>query len=180
MTVHYLTPYATDKNYGRELNERIAELPDGWICLRDSDFCFLTPEYGRQIAKVAETTDFALIGCMTNRLGRPIQRHTLEMCNEWDVRVHYKRAMERQRDNWGVVEDITAKKWVAGMFMLFHKSTWEQVKFKENCLTWDDQFSEDVRGIGGKLGLMTGLYGFHLYRIWADFPLFANQHLVNK
>jgi len=180
MTIHYLTPYATDKNYGRELNERISELSDGWVCLTDGDFCFLTPDYGKQIAEVCATTDFDLIGCVTNRLGRPIQRHTEDICKEWDMRVHYQRALDRKRDNWGVVEDITRYRFVAGMFMLFRKSLWEKVKFKENCITWDDQFSEDVTAIRGKLGLMTGLYGWHQYRMWADYPMFANQHLVNK
>lgn len=180
MDITAITPYCLDKNYGRSLNQRIASEPDGWICLRDSDCCFLTPDYGRQIAEVCGTTDYDILGCITNRLGRPIQRHTPEMSQDWDMQNHYRIAKERERDNWGQVEDITPKKFVAGMLMLFRKSTWEKVKFKENCITWDDQFSMDVTTQGGKLGLMTGLYMFHLYRIWADYPMFANQHLVNK
>lgn len=182
MTIHYITPFAIDKNYGRELNERITELSDGWICLTDADAMFLTPRYGNQIAEVCEFIgdEPVLIGCMTNRLGRPIQRYKGEMSDNWDIKHHYTIAQSLEANHWCEVEDITSKKWVAGMFMLFRKSLWEQIKFKENCLTWDDQFSEDVRIKGGKLGLMKGLYMFHLYRIWADVPMFANQHLVNK
>lgn len=180
MRISYLTPYSQSKNFGQELNERISDQKTDWICLTDSDACFLTPRYGNQIYEVCQTTEFDLIGCITNRLGRPIQRHTLEMCNNWDMSEHYKRAKQRELEHWGVVDDITDLKFVAGMFMLFRKSLWDQIKFKENCITWDDQFSSDVRSIGGKLGLMKGLYMFHFYRGWADFPMFANQHLVNK
>lgn len=180
MTIHYLTPYATDKNFGRELNERISELSDGWVCLRDSDCMFLTPDYGRQIAEICATTDLDVLGCLTNRLGRPIQRYKGELSTNWDIKHHYTIAQSLEANHWCEVEDITSKKWVAGMFMMFRKSLWEQIKFKENCLTWDDQFSEDVRISGGKLGLMKGIYVFHFYRGWSDIPMFSNQHLINK
>lgn len=180
MNITAITPYCLDKNYGKMLNDRIALEPDGWILLRDSDCCFLTPEYGKQIAEVCANTDFDLIGCVTNRLGRPIQRHTLEMCNNWDMQEHYKRAVQRQSENWGQIQDVTETKYIAGMFMLFRKSTWERIKFKENTPFFDDIFSNAVVKSGGRLGLMRGLYMFHLYRIWSNNPKFDNSHLVNK
>lgn len=180
MIINYITPYALDKNFGRELNERISECSDGWICLNDADSMFLTTRYGNQITEICARTDFDLLGCVTNRLGRPIQRHTLEMCNNFDVKHHYAIAKQLESENWCLVEDITKYKFVAGLCMLFRKSLWETVKFKENCITWDDEFSQAVTAQGGKLGLMRGVYKFHFYRGWADYPMFANQHLVNK
>lgn len=180
MTIHYLTPYALDKNYGRELNERIEELSDGWICLNDGDSMFLTPKYGQQIAEICANTEFDLLGCVTNRLGRPIQRHTEEMSTDWNIQNHYAIAKQREQDNWGEVKDITDKKFVAGLCMLFRKSLWDKIKFKENIVSWDDQFSQDVTAQGGRLGLMTGIYKFHFYRGWAQFPMFELHHLVNK
>lgn len=181
MKIRFITPYSQSKNFGKEMNEVISELPDGcWVVLTDGDSCFLTHRYGNQIAEVCANTDFTLIGCMTNRLGRPIQRHTEEMSKDWNIMNHYHIAKQRETDYWGEVEDITKNKFVAGMFMLFHKSTWQKIKFKENCITWDDQFSSDVIASGGRLGLMKGLYCFHFYRGYSEFPMFSNQHLVNK
>ena len=180
MTINYLTPFATDLNIGREYNERIAELSDGWICITDADAMFLTPEYGEQIAEVCENTPFQLLGCMTNRLGRPIQRHNGVLSNDWDIRNHYQIACELRDKYYGQVQDITDKKYIAGMFMLFHKKTWERIKFQENTIYFDDIFSLNVIKSGGRLGLMHGLYCFHLYRIMSQNPRFDNKHLINK
>ncbi len=179
-TLTAITPYCLDKNFGKMLNDRIETEQGEWVLLTDADACFLTPRYGEQLIEICNTTQFDLLGCVTNRLGRTIQRDKEALSHDWDMRNHYKRAYEREWDYWGQVEDITKRKYVAGLCMLFRKSLWEQIKFKENCITWDDEFSLRVVQSGGKLGLMTGVYMFHSYRPWADFPIFSNQHLVNK
>lgn len=178
MKVHYSSPYSTDKNIGKALNDFCVMIPDeDWICLTDADAMFLTPEYGVQIEAVARSTKYDLIGCLTNRLGRPIQRHKGVFSNDFNVKNHYDIAVDLASRNWGEVDDITKAKYVAGMFMLFRKSLWNKIKFKENVSNFDDLFSTEVVKSGGKLGLMKGLYMFHCYRIWSDNPKGDREHL---
>lgn len=179
--VHYSNPFSVDKNIGKALNEFCSMVPDDdWICLQDGDMMYLTPDWGRQIADaiVKHGEHYSLIGCMTNRLARPIQRHGKEFSNDHDIRNHYKIACQLKDNHWGEVRDITSQRFIAGMFMLFPKSTWHKVKFKEDTIAFDDQFSLDVVRSRGRLGLMTGLYVYHLYRIWSDSPIGDRNHLI--
>lgn len=167
MTIHYLSPYSTEKNFGKAINDACALVPENdWICIRDGDMMFLTPDWGRQIKEAVEKygSKYSLIGCLTNRLGRPIQRYKGEFSTDMDIMNHYAIAEQLEREHWAEVEDITAKRRIAGMFMLFPKSLWNQVKFRENTAQFDDVFSTDVLRKGKRLGLMKGLYCFHFYR----------------
>lgn len=179
--IHYSNPYAADKNIGRALNEFCSMVPDGdWICLQDGDMMYLTPDWGRQIAEaVMKHGDrYALIGCVANRLGRSIQRHHGVFSDDHDIRNHYRIAQELKERHWAEVKDITSSRYVAGMFMLFPKTTWNRVKFAENSTAFDDQFSRAVLHSRGRLGLMTGLYVYHMYRIWSDAPAGDKKHLI--
>lgn len=178
--VWYSNPYSTSKNIGRALNEFCSLVPDNdWICLQDGDMMYLTPDWGLQIEKTISLhgDKFSLLGCVTNRLGRAIQRHEGLFSENNDVKIHYDIAKELSEKKWCQVEDITKKKYVAGMFMLFPKKLWNKVKFRENSTVFDDQFSIDIIRSGGKLGLMKGLYVYHAYRIWSDKPIGDNTHL---
>lgn len=181
--IHYITPYSIEKNFGKAINEQIALIPDGdWCCLLDGDCMFLTPDWGLQISDVVQKyhNKFQLIGCMTNRLGRKIQRVEDSYFHEMDIMKHYEKAVELRDANYGVVEDITKKKRIAGMFMLFPKSLWNKVKFTENTERFDDLFSTAVLSKGGKLGLMKGLYIFHCYRLWSDHAGRDREHLIKS
>lgn len=178
--IYYSNPYNTSKNIGKGLNDFCKLVPeDAWICLQDGDMMYLTPDFGVQIEKVIKEYghNYGLIGCMTNRLGRQIQRIG-DLDNNHDIIKHYEIAVKLSKDNFGVVEDITHKRYVAGMFMLFPKSLWNKVKFKENNIAFDDAFSQDVRRAGYRLGLMKGLYVYHLYRAWSDNPVKSREHLI--
>lgn len=180
MNVWYSNPYSTEKNIGKALNEFCALIPDDdWICLQDGDIMYLTPDWGRQIDEVVKThgNKFKLFGCVTNRLGRPSQRYQGEFSDNHDVKHHYEIAKQLESEHWSEVEDITKSKRVAGMFMLFPKSLWNKIKFKENRIDFDDCFCVDVLRAGGKLGLMKGLYVYHAYRIWANVPHRDRAHL---
>lgn len=76
-----------------------------------------------------------------------------------------------------LLEDITEKKYIAGLFMLFPKSVWKLCKFPENNIAFDDVFSKLVVSKGYKLGLIKGLYVYHQYRIWSDTPTKERKHL---
>lgn len=177
--VWYSNPYSTEKNIGKALNEFCELVPDGdWICLQDGDIAYLTPKWGKQIEdtikKYGDT--FGLIGCMTNRLGRQIQRAG-DLNDHHDMQRHSEIAFEMENKHYAEVEDITDKRYVAGMFMLFPKSVWKECKFPENNIAFDDAFSLSVIKKGYRLGLMKGLYVYHLYRIWSDNPIRDRAHL---
>lgn len=178
--IWYSNPYSTKKNIGKALNEFCALVPDDdWICLQDGDMMYLTPDWGVQIERTIQKygNHFSLIGCVTNRLGRNIQTVEEVDYDNHDMQYHYKKAVELRDKHFGEVEDITAKRCVAGLFMLFPKRLWNEIKFKENIAYFDDEFSKEVIKKGGKLGLMKGLYVYHLYRIWSDNPSRAREHL---
>ena len=177
--VFYSNPYSTEKNIGKALNEFCEIVPDGsWICLQDGDINYLTPTWGKQIEDAIKLhgDKFGIIGCLCNRLGRSIQRYG-DINDHHDMDRHHDIAKKLEDEHWAEVEDITSKKYIAGMFMLFHKDVWKECKFEENNIAFDDAFSKSVRRKGYKLGLMKGLYVYHLYRIWSDHPSKDRSHL---
>lgn len=165
--IHYLFPYSTTKNIGGAYNEAIRNTkaePNDWIVIKDWDVAFLTPDAGRQVDEIARTTDFTLLGCMTGRL-----RAKDQLVNgKFDTRVNmFKNLEDAQRvekEHWAVVEPIPI---VAGMFLMFRWQTWANVGgFEENSHRADMEFNRDIIRMGGKIGVMKGLYCFHAYRLW--------------
>lgn len=178
--IWYLTPYSTDGNIGKEYNDQISMLPDNdWICIRDGDTCFTTHDslWGKQIADIVrENPDYALIGCMTNRLASNHQLYGGKFCDNPDWNEHKRRGRELYDLSYDKVASI--RQGVAGMFMLFPKSTWGKVKFKETTpyRTFDSDFSGKVLRVG-KIGLAEGLYIFHDYRWGQKNPKQYVKHL---
>lgn len=164
--VYYFTPYDTGGNIGKAMNEHCKLVPnDAWISVMDGDILFPNPQWGVIVEKAIQKygSKFDLIGCVTNRVGGEHQRVD-GMFNEYDIREHYKKSIEIEDSS---VVDTSG---VAGYFMLFKKSTWDKVKgFTEDTSKahiFDTDFNKRVRAIGGKIGMIKGLYALHLYRIW--------------
>jgi GT2 family glycosyltransferase len=165
--IYSFTPYSTEKNFGKAINDhcRLVTDPEAWICIRDGDICNLTPDWGMIMHKYVNLygSEYALFGCWTNRLNKGNGSHQLVkgMYEEFDIRKHYEKALEMD-------SGIVSVKSVAGFFMLFQKKTFDLVGgFKENTTSFDTDFCRKVRKSGGKIGLINRLYVFHLYRIWA-------------
>lgn len=144
----------------------IAFLPDdSFICLTDHDAAFLLPESGTHIEMVAEQygNDFDLIGCTTNRLGSTDQLYNNTFDSECNAYKNYNDALEAWEKYGTLVEPIRL---VAGVFMLFKKSTWEKVGgFVENHRMADVLFNKAVTKNGGKIGIAKGIYIQHNYRL---------------
>lgn len=176
-----LQPFDPNKNFGKEINYQIEKIPDNdWILLRDQDSMLLTPNAGKQIYDIinGEGKDFSLLGCMTNRLRGMHQCYDGKFCNEHDIEeIHYPRAVELEMTQYGKVEELV-NKGVAGLFMLFPKKVWNRVKFIERTHSFDTHFNRGVKQIGGKIGLIKGIYVYHSYRIWSKTPLNDVKHLV--
>lgn len=180
MKIFYLTPFATDLNIGREYNEQIEALPDDCYCvIRDGDTLFMRSDWGNQIEDIIRKhgDKYKLIGCMTNRLRANHQLFRGQFSNDGDISHHVDIANTLYDHFYDQVEPTT---YVAGLCMIFHKSTWQQVKFRENSNLFDKEFNTDIRmKFGGRtpIGLAKGLYVFHLYRWGSKDPYNDINHL---
>lgn len=159
--VHFIQPYAIDKNIGKAYNESCALIPDGdWICITDHDSMFLLPNSKKQIIEIAQTTDFELLGCMTNRLNPKMCKEQVltSMFEQYDIMDHYNMALTLHNNYYGMIKPTDAP--IAGMCMLFRKETWKKRPFIENSVYFDQEFSK-----GLKRGIMQGVYMLHFYRM---------------
>lgn len=176
--IHYLTPFAPDGNIGRAYNDAVSQVPgdNDWLVLRDGDTSFCTANWGRHIEHVLRThgDKYQVYGAVTNRIRSPHQREE-GMFDEWDLRKHWEKGEELEREKWGEVKDGGSG--VAGFFMAFRKSTWKKTPFREREHTFDTLFCKDVRRAGGSIGIMSGLYIFHFYRPLSDNPVDDIKHL---
>lgn len=176
MKIRYITPYSLTKNFGAEINQTISELPDCYIVLMDGDTCFTTTFWGTQIADIIKANpDFSLIGCMTNRLKHKFQLYNGKFCENPDMTEHLRRGKELSENFYSEVAPV---KEVAGLCMIFHKSVWEKVKFRENTIFFDRFFCTDLRRKRLKIGIARGLYLFHTYRMGKVNPKAYTRHLL--
>lgn len=177
MTVHYISPYAVDKNIGRAYNEACALIPDGdWVCITDQDVMFLEPHTKTIIHNIAAKGEWDLLGCRTNRLGTPYQLLEGALSENPDVHYHMALARGTRVLNGDFVQEYQHT--VAGMLMLFPKKLWNYVKFAEKTPSFDVIFTDQVRRHGGRIGLMMGVYVFHLYRFGQENPGQQIKHLL--
>lgn len=182
--IYYIQTYRTDRNIGKGYNEHIKHLPDDcWVCISDHDSNFLTPKFGTQIEEVIQKhgNEYALLSCVTNRLRGLHQLHENKFSECHDMKEHFNIAISRYNDFYSDVEEVSG---VAGIVMLFKKSTWEKVGgFVENSVVADTLFNQAIKDKKlGKIGIMKGVYMYHLYRIWAkDYNDAINNinHLLN-
>lgn len=175
--ITYISPYRTDKNIGKALNDAIAPITTEWACITDMDCMFMLPTAKARIEEVCGSISSGdwLFGVMTNRLNPNLCAHQLHegrLSSEMDIMKHYDIAKE-------LAEDRLLKQCnlIAGCCMIFRKSTWEKAKFKENTTLFDQQFSKDVLKLGGTLAVICDVYIFHLYRAWSKNPAAYTKHL---
>jgi hypothetical protein len=183
--VHYFTPASGDKNLGKAYNEACALVTDkdDWICIRDGDTMFLTPDWAHQIESIIVNhgNDYGLISCYTNRLGLKWQLLNGQISNDTDILNHTRLAFLLRNKHWDEVVDSPS--YTAGLFMLFKRSLWDEIKFEEgltktkNNIFVDADFSQTVLKKGKKIGLTKGLYLFHSYRLFSKDPRNYN-HLL--
>lgn len=178
--VYYFTPYNTSGNIGKAMNEHcdLVTDPESWIAVMDGDILFPNPQWGKIVEKAIQEhgKEYELMGCVTNRVGGEHQRVT-GMENELDLIKHYEKSLDP-----GDVKPL-GNLGVAGYFMLFQKKTWTKCGgFTENINEshqFDTVFNKSVRRVGGRLGLITGLYALHMYRIGQELDVKQAQKKVD-
>lgn len=166
------TPYGPNLQYGRAINEFCEQAPkDSWIIIRDRDTMYLE-DNGQQIIDIANRyPDTGVFGCMTNRLGLNWQLPDGKISDDPNIINHKLIATHlKAKHN---TECATLGTCVAGLFLMFKKSTWERVKFREgniiqNDIYFDWDFVSRILTLGMPIRLMLGVYLFHYYRLDKD------------
>lgn len=179
--IFYTVPYKY-KDIGGGLNEHIALAPDNaWICVRDGDTMFLDHQWGLKIERIkdeAERRGYGLVGCKTNRIGSTWCKHlhaeSMFTVKDLDQHIEVSHRLWSQHEQ-SIVE---TKGMIAGYFMLFKKSVWEENHFEANHIAFDKLFSDRCRDNGVRIGIANGLYVFHLYRWGKENPEKSINHLM--
>ena len=167
MQVHHFSPYSNSKNLGKELN-RCAELvqdPDAWLCFRDMDTMFLTPDAGAIIEQnVKSHPEVSLFSCMTNRVGYLGQCYKSEISSNTDILHHYEIACDlAEHRRFEIKYDSSG---ISGLLMLIQKRTWTEIGgAKDGLLGVDRDIFRKVEAAGRTIAIMQGLYLFHFYRL---------------
>lgn len=166
-------------NIGGSINEAIDQLnadTNDWIILTDHDVCWLRADSKRQLIEILANTEYDVLGPVTNRLSMPHQ--VIEpMFDISDMTEHIKVANYQHETQYGKV--IPTTDILAAFCLCFRISTWRELgRFTENCIQFDSIFSCDAVNKGYKLGIMPGIYVFHLYRMWSDNAKFDIKHLI--
>lgn len=178
--VFHITPYLTG-DIGKAINETIEHLPDdAWICLRDFDTLFLLPQQGNWIEQIVESDPpFDLIGCSTNRLNSGYQLYGEERSEDPNILNHMQKAVHSFEQHKLTIEEVPVGTPLAGMFLLFRKSLWQEFKIEERSIQFDLILSEQLQEAGKRLGIARGIYIFHTYRLGAKDPRSAINHLLH-
>ena len=177
--IHYISPYRSDKNIGKAINDAILQLnasDDDWIVHLDQDAMWLRPDSKKQLEEILLSTNFDILGPVTNRLAGYTQR-AAGMFDEFNIKKHVEVADLLHERNYGEVGRVNDP--LAAFCLCFKKSTWEELgRFEENSLQFDYLFGCRALSSGKKLGLMWGIYVFHLYRIQSNDPAGDIKHLL--
>jgi len=166
--IHWISPYSmsTPPNIGGAINDAIRQLnpaDDDWLIHVDQDVLFLLPDTKRLIGEILADTNFDVLGATTNRLGTTYQL-VPNTFKETDILRHIKWAKTLQYSIGKKVEPT--KEHLAAFLLCFRYSTFKQLGgFVENVLNFDTIFSIRAHKMKKKLGIMEGVYVFHLYRL---------------
>jgi uncharacterized membrane protein len=165
--IYYYTPYSVKKNIGEYYNDCMAITPFGsWACFVDGDAMFTTPNFGHHLQQIIDYhNEYDLFTCVTNRVGTKYQ--CVEGMWEVDDMTTHRNVGKFLQQNKGMeVVDITNNAPMSGVLMLVKKSAWfNSDRFKEaGMLGIDNSIHYAIRNMGGKVGLMKGVYVMHYYR----------------
>lgn len=168
MIYHFNTLFS-GVSIGQYYNACCRIVPDGnWICLWDADvMVFNTFARWNEVMEevIKSNPDVKLFSCITNRIGTHRQRYENVQDKNPDMGFHRTRSEQIYRTRGAHVDK--GAQTVSGLMMLFEKRTWEKVGgFVETGIAGvDTEFSRAISARYGKVGIMTGLYVMHYYRL---------------
>lgn len=165
--ISYIQPFSTEKKLGEVYNQQCSDCSTEYICVQDYDCMVLCPETFQVIENAVKAyPDTAIFGAYTNRVQYAHQRLT-PMSENDSIRYHLNIARARAKEFPFECEQV---KTVAGFFMLFKKSYWEQSPFQESIINeygylFDRHFCLHARRSNLPIRIIKGAYVFHSYRI---------------
>ncbi len=165
--LQFTAPYSFAGNIGQGYNEAMASLAreDDWMVLMDLDAMLLGSGVGHQIAEIIwKHPEYKLFAAVTNRIGTEAQK-VPGMWNERDLGKHREKTLELQRTRPHHVKQTKGP--VSGVVLVLQKKTWREVGgFASNGLLHVDyDFCRRLLALGGKIGVMEGVYATHYYRM---------------
>lgn len=167
--IWYFVPGCGQKDLGSAINRHCEIVPsdNDWILVRDNDTAFLHPFINKQLEDIIlkHGGKYDLFSCYTNRLGL---KHQLPygLSDNSDILHHRQLAEKHYAEHYDEVKP--AENATAGLFMLFQKKTWRNHPFVSGLAEGDFidyQFSNGLLQKGMKIGICTGIYLFHYYRM---------------
>ena len=178
--IHHITPFLTG-DIGKGINQQIEHIPDkDWVCLRDQDTLFLLPHQGAMIENIVKSNpSFDVIGCSTNRLASTFQLWQNEFSEVTDI-VYHQQVAKQAYAEYGIdLSPVHEGEHLAGLFYLFRKELWNEIKFQEKSIQFDLIFCNELYKKGKKMAVAKGLYLFHLYRLGSKNPPTAINHILH-
>ncbi len=178
--IFHITPYLSG-DIGKGINDTIRELPeDSWICLRDIDTMFLLPEQPMWLETLVRSNpQYDMIGASCNRLGSSYQLFDNILSEECDIKKHIEIARTAKNLFGMEIEEVPEGTPLAGFFLLFRKSLWNEFPFEERSIQFDLILSNNLHAAGKRLGIIRGMYLFHIYRLGAAEPRRAISHIIH-
>lgn len=170
INIYHFIPWSTEKNLGAAYNKFMSMLPsdDDWACFLDGDAIHTTTYFGKNIENVIKNNpDYNLFTCVTNRVGSIYQIASGSSWTNDSQKFHRDFGEKLWNTHKSKVLDITNQKfYLSGVLILINKKIWKKAgKFKEEkMLSIDNDIHKKVKSVGGKVGLMQGIYVQHWYR----------------
>lgn len=169
--IYTFIPYSEEKppRLGDAYNKFMELLPsdDDWACLIDHDVMFTRKNWFHQLNDIIKKhPEYGCFVARTNSIGCRWQRiKKLEDCH--DILEHKKLGLLIQQEFYNEIVDVTDLAEFSGFLMLIGKKTWNNVKFthggKGGLGGVDNNFHRDLKTAGFRVGLMKGVYVYHLY-----------------
>ena len=161
--IFHVQAYASDKLYGKALNNHIQHLPDDcWVIVRDLDTLPLTSHAMKLCEQaIIDRPDVDLFTCATNRVyGQGLSR-------ESDIIAHHDNA---SRLEMGDKKYLQIKGCVPAFFWLFRKSLWLDNPFDDLPIisgnnSFDARWTKDKDWVKVRI---CHLFIFHFYRLNKD------------
>jgi len=170
MHIDVRIPWEPGKRLGLACNRMFKTVED-WGLILDWDVMLLNINWYDKCLKAVETVgeDAGLISCMTNRIGCPLQKLSIDNDTREsdDIGLHGKISVANGLENVGVLDDVTDEPWkLSGLFFLTRRKVWDAVGGvpDDKFIGMDNYYHDRVKEAGYRIYIMKDLYVFHNYR----------------
>ena len=154
-------------NLGWAYNQYMNLLPndEDWGCFIDHDAMWTTYNWYNQLESIIDKhPEYSLFTVKTNNVYSKIQKGPRFLRHIKNVAAHREYGLKLQEEKYNEVTEMGRNNLLSGVVILYKKSTWNKIKFKNGFLTVDRNIHKDLIRNGYKTGLMEGVYVYHWYR----------------